>query len=150
MDLNNNCKALEYLVENYKYYDEKSIIYKRNYYILTVSSIVLSALIPLISLFIEIYPFFKYLIAFLGSAASIMTALNAHYRFHEKWIEYRSAAEDLKCHKYLFETQSLPYKGKYKDELLLSNVYSIVKAEHISWKSLELNNKNKPPANKQQ
>jgi hypothetical protein len=90
----------------------------------------------------------RYIIAFIGSVMTILAAVKANFRFHEKWLEYRSTAEILKYQIYLFETESKPYNRENKEELLLGNVYLIIKKENKSWKSTELNNIELLPENK--
>jgi len=147
MDNGNKGNAENYLLEYLQYYDEKSISYKKWYTIFVVLDIVISAFIPFATLFIDIFSPTKYIVAFMGSVITIVSAFKTAFRFHISWVQYRTTAEILKYHKYLFETESYPYKGENRGELLISNVNSIVEKENRNWRSIELNNK-KSSANK--
>lgn len=142
MDYNTNPEA--YLTEALEFYDSKSILYKKWYTVLVTLDIITSALIPFITLFFDKFHAARYIVALMGSFITIISTFKATFRFHEKWIDYRSTAETLKYHKYLFETESSPYKGEGKVELLISNIHLIVDKENKNWRSVELNNKRKP------
>ena len=77
----------------------------------------------------------------MASLITIASSIKTTFGFHKNWVEYRTTAEILKYHKYLFETKSAPYKGENKVELLISNVNSIVEKENRSWRTIELESK---------
>ena len=136
-DIDNKAKA--YLMQTLEWYDKKSILYKRWYTTLIVLNIITSALIPFVTLFMDIFSITRYIVALMGSIVTIISTFKATFGFHEKWVWYRSTTEILRYHKYLFETECAPYKGEDKNQLLVSNVYSIVNKENRKWKSVELN-----------
>lgn len=143
----NKNTAENYLLGYLEYYDKKSISYKKWYSILVVLDIVISAFIPFTTLFIDDFSSTKYIVAFMGSVVTIVSAFKTTFGFHKNWVEYRTTAEILKYHKYLFETQSSPYCEENKEELLILNVNSIVVKENRNWRSFELNNKKSLPQN---
>lgn len=148
MSFGNKCGAKEYLENYLLYYDKKSTSCKRWYTLLIGLDIIISAFIPFASLYIDTYPSAKYIIAFMGSLATTASAFIATFGFHKNWVEYRSTAEILRFHKYLFETRSAPYNGENTEELLISNVKDIFMIENKSWRSAELNNRKKASKNK--
>ncbi|PKM51447.1 MAG: DUF4231 domain-containing protein [Firmicutes bacterium HGW-Firmicutes-7] len=145
MNDDNKSIAENYLLDYLEYYDKKSISYKKWYSVLVVLDIVISAFIPFATLFIDNFSYTKYIVAFMGSVVTIVSAFKTTFGFHKNWVEYRTTAELLKYHKYLFETQSTPYCEENKGELLILNVNSIVIKENRNWRSFELNNKRSHP-----
>lgn len=142
------CSAENYLLEYLEYYDEKSISCKRWYTVLIIIDTVISAFIPFSTLFIDIFTSAKYMVAFMGSIVTIVSVLNTTFGYHKNWVEYRTAAEILKYHMCLFETESSPYNSENRQELLISNVNSIVGKENRAWRSLELHKQKKTSQNK--
>jgi hypothetical protein len=84
----------------------------------------------------------KIIIAALGTAIVIIAGINAINKYQELWIEYRTTAETLKHHKFLFKTQSTPYDGEDKYQWLVENTESIISKENSNWSSM-LTNKEK-------
>ncbi len=137
--------AEEYLLNYLKYYDSRSISCKKWYLFFVVLDTVISAFIPFTALFIDTFAFTQYIIAFMGSVITIVSTLNTTFGFHKNWVEYRTTAEILKYHKYLYETDSSPYDGDNKEKLLISGINSIVEKENRNWRSIELNTRKNPP-----
>lgn len=141
MDNSNSYSAVEYLESNLNYYDTKAISNKKWYTTLIIIDTTISALIPFTTLFIDMFSTVKYLIAFMGSVATILSSLKAALGFHKNWIEYRTTEEMLKFHRYLYETNSSPYDTQEREKILISNVHTIVETENRHWRSALLNNK---------
>jgi len=139
MNRGNKGSAENYLYEYLKYYDHKSMSNKKWYTILVVLYTVISAFIPFTILFIDVYYPTKYIVAFMGSFITIVSAFKTTFGFHKNWVQYRTTTEILKYHKCLYETCSAPYNGANKGEQLISNVNSIVEKENKNWRSIELN-----------
>ncbi|WP_286908750.1 DUF4231 domain-containing protein [Clostridium sp. UBA1652] len=140
MSESNKNSAKKYLIDNYSYYDTKSVLYKRWYSFLTALDIFIASTIPFTTLFIDSFFWIKYAIALMGSITAILSSLKATFAFHKNWIEYRSTAEILKFHQYLYETKSSPYNQKNRDEILILNIHAIVEVENNNWKSFLLKN----------
>jgi hypothetical protein len=141
MNNDNKYSAEEYLEKNYNYYDTKAILYKKIYTILIIADITISAFITFATLFIDISFSVKYIIAFMSSIITIISSLRVTFGFQKNWIEYRTTAEILKYHQYLYTTKSAPYDGENRESILISNVYSNVKTENKNWRSSSLSNK---------
>jgi hypothetical protein len=79
------------------WYDEKASINQRSYRISMVISIALSAVIPVLTLLLEL-PFgfaIKIAITSLSAGVTVISAVNALYKFRELWVQYRSNCEVL-------------------------------------------------------
>lgn len=139
--------ALEFLNHEIQWYDDESILYKKWYTCLVVVDIIISALIPFTTIFITNFPFTQYIVALMGSIVTIISGFLATFQFHEKWIEYRITAENLKHHRSLFNIGVYPYNSDDKIDLLIKNIIAIIHKENTNWVS---NEKNKKPITKEQ
>ncbi len=135
----NNINAENYLNGYLDYYEGKSILNKKRYSAFVVLNIVISALIPFATLFIDVYIPAKYIVAMMGSTITIISALNSTFGYHKHWIEYRTVAESLKHQKVLYMNNCYPYNVENKGELLILMINSILELENRNWKSIELN-----------
>jgi hypothetical protein len=109
-----------------------------------VADTIISAFIPFATLFIDVYLPAKFVVAFMGCIITVVSAFLSIFGFHKNWVEFRTTAEILKYHKYLYKTCSTPYNKTNKDELLILNVNTIVEKENRNWRSIELNIKKVP------
>ncbi|MCU0735918.1 MAG: DUF4231 domain-containing protein [Methylotetracoccus sp.] len=108
--------------------------YKR----LRIVEVVLAAGIPFVSSLIgkfpespSVIPILLSLMAFLIAVSSALLAL---YRFQDNWLQYRTAAEQLKREKFLYLTKSPPYDGGDAFQGLVANVERILGEENNSWR----------------
>ncbi|MDT8717771.1 DUF4231 domain-containing protein [Clostridium sp. 19966] len=136
----NKYTAEEYLEETYNYYDTKAVSNKRWYTTLVIIDTVISAFIPFATLFMDSFSSIKYIIAFMGSIATILSTLKATFAFQKNWVGFRTTSEILKFHRYLYKTKSSPYDEDNRDHILISNIHSIIETENKNWRSLLLNN----------
>lgn len=138
LDDSTELNAENYINVYLKYYDSKSVAYKKRFLVLTVSDIILSAMIPFVVLFIDGFSAAKYIVALMGSIITIVKGLNTAFGYHKLWIEYRTVAEALKHQKDLYINNCSPYNGQNKKELLVIIVNSILENENRNWKTIEL------------
>lgn len=142
MNCNQFEKAREFIVEEFDYYDKKSKKYKKCYISLMLIDIIVSALIPFVTLFMTNFTFTKYIVAFMGSVVTIVSGCLATFQVHELWVTYRITAEKLKHHKNLFELNVPPYDESDRSERLAINMYKIVDKENSSWTYIKNNSSN--------
>jgi len=124
------------LVEQFKWYDNKSVFFKKRFKLIRTLEIIFAALIPLLSAIPVDTDLLKLVIAGLGTAIVILAGINGMNKYQELWISYRTTAETLKHHEYLFETQCLPYDKEDAFSRLVENVEGIISREHSSWTSM--------------
>lgn len=104
--------------------------YKR----LRVTQVVLATAIPLISLIPQAWT--RWASAVFGGAIAVLEAVQQLNHFGTLWIEYRSTAEHLKHEKFLFLSESGPYRDLDKQDafrLLAERVEERVSTEHARW-----------------
>ncbi|MEN8118124.1 MAG: DUF4231 domain-containing protein [Bacteroidota bacterium] len=124
------------LAYQFKWYDDKSVIYQKRFKRIRIMEIVFAASIPLLSAIPGEIGMVKLTIATLGAAITIIAGINAMNKYHELWISYRSTAEMLKHHQFLFETQCTPYDKKDAFKKLVENTESILSNEQGTWTSM--------------
>ena len=124
------------------YYSKKSAKCRKEYYWMSAILIVINATIPILSLGIESTEIQKYIVAVLGSAATIISSVMLLRKPKDLWIKYRSTNEKLKKEKILFETSSGKYKNGSEEEFILT-CEAIMESEHTAWEDLYRNGKDK-------
>ncbi|HET6991686.1 MAG TPA: DUF4231 domain-containing protein, partial [Bacteroidia bacterium] len=77
----------------------------------------------------------------LGTLVAILTGMAGFLKFQEKWMEYRSASEELKQETMLYKTRC----GSYKDaqnpfDLFVTTVENRIKSEHSNWRGINNDN----------
>jgi hypothetical protein len=73
----------------------------------------------------------------LGACIAVSSGVSALFKFHELWIEYRSVAETLRHHRFLYLTRSRPYHEAEADAFaqLVEAVEGVISKENSSWSS---------------
>ena len=87
------------LKDQMDYYSKKSSQSRKEYYWMSTILIVINAVIPILSLGIESTGIQKYIVAALGSAATIISSVLMLRMPKDLWIKYRSTNEKLKREK---------------------------------------------------
>ena len=118
------------------WYDKKSVVCQKRFKLVRTLEIIFAALIPLLSVINDESDTTKIIIAGLGTAIVVIAGFNAMNKYQELWIGYRTTAETLKHHKFLFETQCTPYDKQDKFSKLVENVEAIVSRENSNWNIL--------------
>jgi hypothetical protein len=71
--------------------------------------------------------------ALLGIVIALSAGAMSLFKFHEKWVQYRSTAEQLKHERFLYDTQTGPYAGPERYAALVERVESILMKENAAW-----------------
>ena len=117
------------------WYDNKSRWNQKWYKSLRILSIIISLSIPILSGFIgkSHDDILKVIISIAGASVALLEGLLSLYKFHENWTQYRATGENLKHHKFLFETGSAPYDGGNAFSLLVQNAEGLMAKEQSTW-----------------
>lgn len=128
-----------------KWYDDKSVEAKKNLSRVTFFSVLCTSLIPIVTLFIDFFPFLaKVIVTLLSQIVNICTWYINFNKLQEIRISYRSICENLKTQKFLYENRCSPYNDSSTAlSLLISNCESIMDEEHKNWSTIF--NKNSKP-----
>ena len=128
------------VVDQMDYYRKQSRSYKKQYFRFMTTSIVLGALIPIVSIFSDSTVFMKFLIAALGSAVTAINAYLALNNSRDLWLSYRNSRQSLLQTLYFyFYNTSVFEKAENqgtKDKLLVQCCEKELVNQHNSWRSL--------------
>lgn len=123
------------LDDQQQWYEKKSAWNQTWFKRLRLVEIVLAAGVPFASSLMdknpEVIPMVVSAMAFLIAAISAVISLS---NFQDSWLQYRTAAEQLKREKFLFLTGSEPYNGDDPFHDLVQNVEKILGEENSSWR----------------
>lgn len=133
-----NCIARTYYCLNW--YSKKANKYKIYYYIFSIINVA----VPLISsILITQFENMELYVAILSAITSFSASLLSLLKIHEKWTNYRTAAEYLKRQFVLYITKTEPYdKIETCDFLYLKDIEVFMSDVHSKWCELQ-NNENK-------
>lgn len=131
----------ERLINQIIWYDDKAIEKQNKYKKLTIISIVLTATIPLLTLFTRYeYGIIATILITISSATSstILSIINL-CEYHKLWIEYRSTCEILKSilHRYFMKSNEFESLDKKESlNLLISSCEEYMTKEFQTWTQL--------------
>lgn len=131
------------LEDQRKYYSINSSKSKRYYYRFKSAEISIAVIIPFLTGYISENEVIKYIIGLLSVLLALLTGLEVLYKFHDKWITYRSTAESLLQEKYMFLAKAGPYKEDHSIAVLTERVESILAKENATWNQLMNKEENK-------
>ncbi|MHB9141453.1 MAG: DUF4231 domain-containing protein, partial [Paludibacter sp.] len=116
----------------------KSISLKKWYYTFVVLEGVISTFIPFTTLFLDVWSITRYIVALMSTVVALISIILTTFGFHNKWIDYRTTAENLKREKDRYECELSPYKGENREQLLFDKAAEIIVRENNNWKVNEL------------
>ncbi|RGH99903.1 DUF4231 domain-containing protein [Coprobacillus sp. AM26-5AC] len=126
-----------------KYYDSKSVEYKKKHENISLATIIISALIALVPAFIDILPNFKEVIsfisAFLAAVITVLQAIDKLKKYNDLFYQFRITCEKLKQEKELYLHQSGEYKRTDEmtnEQLFVERCESIMATENGTWAQL--------------
>lgn len=114
------------------YYSNKCSSLQKEYYRLSLVSIVVNAIIPIFTIATDSFFLVKYIIAVLSAVATITSSILLLRKTKDTWVEYRSTYEQLKREKIMFEMGVGEYSSQDKDRFII-NCENIMNNEHSAW-----------------
>ncbi len=104
------------------WYDKKSGWHQGWHKKLRFLEILAAASIPFLTGYItDSSPDMKIVVGTLGILIAVVSGAVALFKFQEHWLQYRTTAESLKHHKYLYLTNTAPYNKDDAFNLLVGN-----------------------------
>lgn len=122
------------LIDQWRWYDNKSQRCQRWYKSLKIVQITLAALIPATSLLPTEYA--KWAASIAGILIAVLEAVQQMNQYSTLWVTYRATAERLKHEQYLFLSSAGPYKDMAESDrwvALAERVEEHVSTEHANW-----------------
>ena len=95
-----------------------------------------AAAIPLLANYTVSCPAIAFIVGLLGAIVTVIEGTERLGRYHENWIEYRSACETLKHEKNLYLMGAFPYgTDETAEQLFVHNIENLLSSEGNKWKS---------------
>ena len=130
-----------------EWYDRKSGWNQRWYKKLRLLEILAAASIPFLTAYItDATPDMKIVVGGLGVLIAVSSGVMALFKYQEQWLQYRTTAESLQHHKYLYLTKTAPYNNDSSFNLLVETIEGLISKENSNWVSYakeQAKNKNK-------
>lgn len=140
-------KEEEYLkdrLENQiRWYSDNSKLNKRWYQSLKTSEIVLAAITPFIVALVDNDNSLKFIAGAMSIIIAILAGLLTAFKFHEKWIQYRTTCENLRHEKFLFATKSGIYATDNNFSVFVERVEFIISKENSDWTQIVVSSEGK-------
>lgn len=122
---------LDYQIE---WYDKKACDSQKKYKLCQIIELMIAAMIPLLSGYVEKYNDLSFAIGVGGAIITVIEGIGKLCKYHENWIEYRSTCELLRHEKYLYQMKAFPYGSEETpNQLFVKNVESIISSESAKW-----------------
>ncbi|EAR16131.1 DUF4231 domain-containing protein [Robiginitalea biformata] len=138
MEMNEEQFMRDRVDDQLNWYRKKSTRNKKYHMLFSGIIIVSGSLIPLVAGYSQWNSQFDgLLVACLGVLTAMATGIAALYKFQEKWLSYRTAAEALLREKILYQTRTRAYAGNREAyALFVSNVEDILSNENRGWNEI--------------
>jgi hypothetical protein len=144
---NINMTQEEYLSERLEgqinWYNDNSTFNKHYYQVLKVSEIILAATTPFLIALMKDDFILKIAAGIMSIIIGIIAGVLIAFKFHEKWIQYRTTCENLKHEKYLFATKAGIYAQEQNFNIFVERVEFIISKENSDWTQIVISSDNK-------
>lgn len=128
--------TLSRLNDQIAWYSQKSRRACFYYKFFKVIQILMSAVIPLVSLFV--FSNAQKIMAVLGALILIAEGIQQLNQYQQTWLSYRSISESLKQEKYTFLARSGVYAAiQIPEKLLSERIENLMNREHNQWFSFQ-------------
>lgn len=119
-----------------EWYDKKSSWNQSWHKRLRILEVIAAASIPFLTGYItDSTPDMKIVVGGLGVLIAVSSGVLAIFKFQEHWLQYRTTAESLKHHKYLYQTKTAPYDRDNSFNLLVESIEGLISKENSNWVS---------------
>ena len=134
--MNEESYLKERLDSQIDWYDKKSGWHQGWFKKLRVLEILAAASIPFLTGYItDSTPDMKIVVGGLGVLIAVASGALGLFKFQEHWLQYRTTAESLKHHKYLYITKTAPYDKENAFNLLVESIEGLISKENSNWVS---------------
>lgn len=125
------------------WYDTKSKINKKLFYIFKIIQTVCTSLTPVLIGILLKWHWIIYVISILSFISILCEAILNLFKFNENWIQYRNTSESLKHEKFMYLSNSGTYDNSELDtfKTLVERTETLVSSENINWANMNLNYK---------
>jgi hypothetical protein len=131
------------LEDQIKWYNANSKLNKNYYQTFKIIEIVLAAILPFLIALSENNYSIKIISGIMSILVGIIASVLIAFKFHEKWIQYRTTCENLRHEKYLFATKSSIYSSNDNFKVFVERVEFIISKENSDWTQLVISTESK-------
>ena len=134
--MNNKEEYIDFIKGQMKYFDNKSIKEKRNYYLYSIVSLVANAMIPILTTFSSMPSPYKQIVASLSAIAAIANGLSMIMNSGKNWKHYRDTFTDLESVLRAYSVRAGSYNGLDEEtafDKFYENCEYILKMDRESW-----------------
>ena len=124
------------------FYKKKCAALQKEFYALSIISIIVNSIIPIFAIAVDTVGFLKYIVSSLSAVATICSSILLLRKTKDTWVECRSTYEQLKHEKIMFESKAGSYGSDDKSGFI-AKCESIMDSEHSIWTQLMKDNENK-------
>lgn len=118
------------------WYDKKAQQAQRTYKRMQLTELIVATAIPLLANYTASCPAIAFVVGLLGGIITVIEGTERLGRYHENWVEYRSACEMLKHEKNLYLMDAYPYgTDETKEQLFVHNIENLLSSEGNKWKA---------------
>lgn len=133
MDMGLETYLKERVQDQESWMEAKSGSSKKKYHRVKLFVILLSVSIPFLVTMIDVYAYFKYIIAGVGVLIAAAEGVLSLYDFQNEWISYRQTLEALKREKFFYATKSSIYKKDSSFQFFVERIETILTMENKNW-----------------
>lgn len=139
----NEAEYIEKRVEEQaEWHSKKATKYKKLYYSFMITSIVVSAMIPVVSLLVDYCSYLNIVVALMGAIVSIISGIVSLTQYYSNWMKYRITSEQLKRNLYLYETKMKPFNEENRFEILVEITENIIMENNDTWYRIQSESNN--------
>lgn len=126
------------VINQIEWYDKKATEKQKRYKILTIIAIILTGVVPILSLFTSTKCGFAFsvIVSICSGTAAVFNSIVMLCAYQKLWIQYRSSCEILKSELFRFLTKAGEYKNIPQEErfdLLVSRSETLLCEEFQTW-----------------
>ena len=143
-----DCYIKNRLLPQIEWYDKKSIDCQKKYKKISIISVVLNGLIPIIVLLADYGLVVKLMVAIISSTTAVLTSIQILNNYKDLWVQYRTNCSLLKSVLHRFYTGSGEFANNNEDDrfsLLVELSEKYLTTEFTQWSATySTDNKSSP------
>lgn len=117
-----------------KYHSKKSSKMQKAFKMNSIIILILSAIIPVLTIFVDCFPLLiKSLVAITSGAISVLSGIITLCKYQETYVEYRIISEKLKRLEFCYKTKTPPYDKEDAYKQLVIDCEDILNNANTNW-----------------
>lgn len=129
--------SFEALTDSFNYYVENAKSARRRYHLSEIALLLFSASVPVAAALASA----RWVPTALGAVVVVLAGVRPIYSWHEDWLRFTDACEQLKRERLAYLNGASPYERDDRDAILAARVMDIETSETQRWLSLRRSQK---------